>query len=213
MTAELVKEGWVAWRGLTEIILIPPLEPNLQVMVLNNHLLELSQQLRGLLGRQLIDEPRERAERKDRLPAGDGVRANDGVDGPEPLPHIDGAAARPLVEMHVVGVGGSGLEEALADKGSGQALEEALVRHREPVVQVIARGPEGVATGARQLCQTQRRVVGGRRLELDVRVPLRRVVVALVSLVLVSEQLPPLHRADRADLVVAREAKLGRSPV
>lgn len=178
-------------------------------MALLDHLLELGQQLIRLVLVQLVDPLRERAQRKDALPPRDGVRPDDGVHGRQPLPDVLRAAPRLRVQADLLRVGLGGADEAVADEGGRQALEELLVLAGEAVVDLVPARPERVAPGPRELGQPERGVIGRVRLELDVAVPLGRVVAPLVRLLLVPEHLPARHRRDVADLGVP-DPELGR---
>lgn len=110
-------------------------------MVLVNHILELGQQLRGLLGSQLIDELRERACSEDALPTRDRVRANHGVHCSQVLPDILWIATRLLVDVDMFRVRSCSFDKAITYEGRRQALEELLVSWREPVVKLISGCP------------------------------------------------------------------------
>ena len=45
------------WQVLTEIILIPPFEPDSQIVILQDNVIELLQQLGRLVWMQLVDVP------------------------------------------------------------------------------------------------------------------------------------------------------------
>lgn len=58
----------LTFTELTKIILIPPFEPDLQIMILIDRIHKLLQQLRTLLIIELVDELRKRPQRKNALP-------------------------------------------------------------------------------------------------------------------------------------------------
>jgi hypothetical protein len=84
--------------------------------------------------------------------------------------------------------------------GPRQGLEELLVRRRDPVVDLVARGPEGVAARPGQLGQAQDGVVAGDGLKGDVAVP--AALAALLPDEAVRVELLVLLRRDDADVVV-----------
>jgi hypothetical protein len=121
-------------------MLVPPLKPNLQVMILRDHPTELSQQLVALLGIQLVDRLRKAADGVDALPARDGVRAYHGVHGAKVLADVVRRSAGLVVQFGAPCVGG--FDEPVADECGGQAFEEFLVRGAEAVVDLVAAGPD-----------------------------------------------------------------------
>lgn len=82
------------------------------------------------------------ADGKDGFPPGNGVGADDGVDGLEEVADVLRGAAGFGVELEAVPVGG--LVEAGLRVGGGQGLEEFLVWFGDAVVELVAGGPEGV---------------------------------------------------------------------
>lgn len=151
-------------------------------MIIQNHPMKPIQQLRRLSLVQLIDPLGETAQRKDTLPPSDGVGPHDGVHRRKILADVEGAAAGLLVDEDVLRVVGHGAVEPVADEGGREALEEFLVRAGEAVVDLVARGPEGVAAAVGgELGQAEGGVVGGADFELDVAVPFGRVVATFVS--------------------------------
>ena len=94
--------------------------------------------------------------RKDRLPARDGMRANDWVGGAELVIHIQGGAPR-RHDVVPAGLAG-GLEHGLGTS-CGQRLEEGAEGRRKPVIDLVARYPEGVAAGGRGGLHTEEREV------------------------------------------------------
>ena len=171
-------------------------------MILTHRAIKLAQQLVRLLRTQLVNATWERPQRVQRLPPCHRVRPDDRMHGGEVRTDIKRVTARLGVDLDVLRVVRSSLEEALTDECSREGLEEAAVGWRETVEELVARRPERVSAGAGQLRQAQGGVVCGGGLELDVRVPLRGVVVALVGLGAVSEHLLAREGADRADLGV-----------
>lgn len=178
-------------------------------MVLCDHRQELLQQRFGFVCVQLVDVLWERPDGKDALPPRDGVGADDGVHGLEARSDVQRVAALALIELDRVGVIPGCSVEAVADESGGEAFKELLVGLREPVVDLVPRSPESVATGLGKLRQAQRGVVCWHGLKLDVRVPCGRVVLLPRGVLLVLEDGLALRRADGADLVVA-DAELGR---
>ena len=78
----------------------------------------------------------------DGLPAGDGVGADDRVDGREIGADVLRGAARAF-EKGEPSFGGDGVELRLGE-GAGQGLVELLVGFRDAVVDVVARCPQGI---------------------------------------------------------------------
>jgi hypothetical protein len=91
---------------LTKIVRIPPLMPNLQIMVIDDQTHKPIQQSPALLLRQPDDTLDMMPHCEDGLPACDRVRANDGMDGAELRADVLGGAARRCVQLEAVGVGG-----------------------------------------------------------------------------------------------------------
>lgn len=170
-----------------QIILIAPLEPHRQIMVLVHQLIEPLQQPRAFRWSKLVDVLDVMPDWKDALPTCDWVRADYGMDGFELGADVQGVAARLLVEGEVAA--GGGVVEAGLGEGGGQGFEEFLVGSGDAVVDLVAGGPECVCgwiserkkdfrdtglsrttTSSWELSQSQRRVVCRHRLETDVRV-------------------------------------------
>lgn len=185
----------------TNVVLVVPLEANLQVVVLGDHFTESLEQVIRLLIRQLIDVLGERANGVDALPASDGVGAHDGVHGTELATDVSGMASGAFVDVVLVE------KKATSDIGGGQSLEQLLVWLRELIVDVVATGPQGVAAIGGELGEAQGRKVGWVVLELNVRVPCKG-VDALLLLVSVL-QLLAVSGADGTDLGIA-DSKLRR---
>lgn len=190
-------------------MLIPPLEPDLQIVTLHDNRLELLQQLFRLILVQLIDILRERSQRKDTLPPGHRIRPHDRMDSHQLLPNIERTSPRLSVDLVLLGVSLRCLDEAVAHERRGQAFEELLVRFRKPVVELVPRCPEGVSTGFGELGQSERGVVSWCGLELDIGVPLGRVIATAVGLAIVGEHLLAGERADCADFGVCGAELVG----
>lgn len=163
---------------LTDIILIPPLKSHRQIMRVQDPPPKQPQQLLALLPLQLINPLRKRSDRKQTLPPRDRVRPHNRVHRAQLPAHIRRRPARPLVHDDLLRVRSRGLQEAVADKRRREPFQKAPVGGRKAIVQLVAAGPERVASRAGQLRQAQRGVVRGHGLELDVGVPLGGVVAA-----------------------------------
>jgi hypothetical protein len=105
---------------LTKIVRIPPLMPNLQIMVIDDQTHKPIQQSPALLLRQPDDALDMMPHCEDGLPACDRVRANDGMDGAELRADVLGGAARRCVQLEAVGV--SGFVEAGLGVGCGEGF-------------------------------------------------------------------------------------------
>jgi hypothetical protein len=70
-------------EGLTKVILVVPLEADLEVMVLSNHAEEFIKEVRALTLSQVVNVLDVMAKGKDGLPASDWVGADDWVLGGE----------------------------------------------------------------------------------------------------------------------------------
>lgn len=114
-------------------------------MVLDNQLREPVQEVLALLVRQAVDALDVVADGEDGLPAGDGVGADDGVDGLEGLADVLGGAALLRVDGEAVALGR--VVEGRLGRVGGQSVEEAAERGGDAVVELVARGPEGVCGG------------------------------------------------------------------
>lgn len=127
---------------LTDIILIPPLEPDLQVMIPIHQLDEPIEQIPALHLGETVDMLHMATDREDTLPTRDRISAHDRMDGLELAPDILRRAAGLLVEREAA-PRGDFVEGWLRECG-GQALQEALVRLADSVVELIAGCPEGI---------------------------------------------------------------------
>lgn len=78
----------------SHIILILPSQPNVQVMILHNEVDESLQEIVALVLGKTVDAGNVVANRKDRVPACDGVGANDGVHRLEDHADVLGGATR-----------------------------------------------------------------------------------------------------------------------
>lgn len=185
----------------TNVVLVVPLEANLQVVVLGDHLTESLEQVVGLLVSQLIDILGEGANGVDALPASDRIGAHNRMHGTELATDVSRMASGAFV--HVVLVE----EKAASDVGGGQSLKELLVRFGELIVDVVATGPQGVAAIGGELGKAQGRKIRWVVLELNVRVPCEG-VDALLLLISILELLA-VSGADGADLGIA-DSKLRR---
>lgn len=111
-------------------------------MVLLQQVKEPVQKVLALLGRDAVDVLNVPTNGEDALPAGDGVRPDDGVDGLEDAADVARVAARLVVQLEAVARGG--LAEAGLLERDAEALEELLVRGAEAVVDLVAGRPEGI---------------------------------------------------------------------
>lgn len=186
-----------------DVILVSPLEPHLQVVVVQNHPVEFVQQLLALLRVQLVDPLGKRTQCKDALPASHWIRTYHRVHCRQVFADILRAATGFLVDDHI-GILLRGANKPIPNKCSRQSLKELLVRPREPVVNLVAARPQRVTTPTlRQLRKPERGVVCRTLLELDVAVPACGVVAALVGLVGVGKHLLARHGRNMRDLIVA----------
>lgn len=190
--------------GLTDIIWIPPLEPALKVVVVLDHTIELLQQLVGLVLVDLVNALGKLADRVNTLPAGHRVRPHDRMDSSEVFPLVKRASPLPLLNLLAPALNRH--SHAVSTAGHGQTIHEVLVRLGQAVVDLVARSPQRVAARLGQLDDTERRVVGGDGLELDVGVPLGRVEAALVHVGHLLEHVLEADRVDVADVSVWRAA-------
>ena len=83
-----------------------------------------------------------------RLPACDWIGADYGVDSLQVLADVQGRASRSTVQFKVVIT--CSLIELWLRKGSGKTFEKPLVRCRNPIKELIARGPESICRSNRQ---------------------------------------------------------------
>lgn len=126
----------------SEIVLVLPSVPDLQVVVIDEQSHEPVEQRSALQISDIVHLRNVLADGEHALPASDGVGADDGVDGLEKLANVLGSTALAAVDLEAVLFGG--LVEARLRVGCGQAFEEFLVWCRDAVVQLISRGPQGV---------------------------------------------------------------------
>ena len=122
--------------GHTDVVLILPLEPDLGVVVLVDQLQEPAQQMLALCLRHAIDMFHVGANGEDGLPASDRVCTNDWVDCLELGTHIQGTAARLLVQLEAASC--RRIVEPGLCECCGQGLEELLVGSRDSVVDLVA---------------------------------------------------------------------------
>lgn len=125
-----------------QIVHVLPAVPHLQVVVLDDELHEPAQEVRRLLVAEAVDLLHVVADGEDGLPAGDRVRADDGVDGLEELADVLRGAALGRVDAEAVAVGG--LVEARLGVGGCEGVEEGTEGGRDAVVDLVPRSPEGV---------------------------------------------------------------------
>jgi hypothetical protein len=176
-------------------LLVPPLEPNLQVMIRRHNLLNLRQQLLTLIRVQLVDALRKWAQSKYALPPSHRVRPHNRMHTAKVAPYVLRRPARSLMNTDLLRVRSSGFEKPVPAEYRRKPLEKLLVRRAKTIIKFIPTRPERITTCRHtsfiswQLHEAQRRVVCGRRLELNVRVPLCGVVLALVFLEGVREDL------------------------
>ena len=156
---------------LTNVVLVPPFESHLQIMISLHHRSELRKELLALGLVQFIDHLGERPGREYALPPRHWIRSHDGVYCLQRPTDILRAPARLLVDLDLLGVGVRRLDETISDEGGSQALKELLIHWGEAVVEFVSRGPERVTARGGELSQAERSVVCGYGLELYVRVP------------------------------------------
>lgn len=125
-----------------EIIRVLPPVADLEIMVINQQPHEPREQRLALKLGDIVHLGHVLTDGKHRLPPGNGVGADDGVDSLEEIADVLGGAARLGVELEAVALGG--LVEAGLRVGCSQGLEEALVGCGDAVVELVAGGPEGV---------------------------------------------------------------------
>jgi hypothetical protein len=126
----------------TNVVGVLPLEPHLQVVVLVHELQEPVEQVLGLEVGDAVDVANVPANGEHALPPGHGVGANDRVHGLELATNVLGRATLLFVDAKA-GVLGDLVEVRLRE-GRRQGLEELLERLADLVVDLVARGPEGV---------------------------------------------------------------------
>lgn len=119
-----------------------PLEPHLQVMVLRNQLQEVALYDIALALRDAVDPALSDLApgREQRLPAGNGVGADDGVRGGEVEADVLGRAAVAVDQLQAVLLGYA-IEVGLVVR-CRQAFGEFLPDGGEAVVGLVAAGPE-----------------------------------------------------------------------
>lgn len=100
---------------LTNIVLVPPLEPDSKIMVIQNATLEALQQLLRLLRQELVDALGKRANSEEALPSGDWVGPDDGVGGRKLVPDILRRTSRSAVDFHLLGICLGCFQEPVAD--------------------------------------------------------------------------------------------------
>lgn len=132
-----------------DVIGVLPLVAHLQVVVLDNELHEPVEEVLALLLAQAVDALAVVTDGIDGLPAGDGVGADDGVDGLEDLAHVLRSAALAAVHAEAVTLGRL-VEERLRVIRS-QGVEEGAQGGRDALVELVARGPECVTAGLGKL--------------------------------------------------------------
>lgn len=187
-----------------DVVLRLPLQPHLQVVVLDDELHKPVEKVLALIVRQPVDPLDVVAHGEDGLPTRHGVGADDGVDGLEDLADVLGCAPRRGVHVEVVALGR--LVEARLGVVPRQGVEEAAEGGRDAVVELVSRGPEGIAAGLGQLDEAEEGIVAGNGLEGDVRVPLAPAALATAVGALGEEavfvELLGLLGRDDADFVV-----------
>jgi hypothetical protein len=188
---------------LTEIVHILPLQSHLQVMVLRDDGSKFLQQITTLLVVQFVNVLWKRAQGEDAFPASNRVGSYNRMNSFQFLSNVLRTASLFLVQFHPLWVCFSGADESVANESGSQSFKELLISLREAVVYLVTRSPEGVASSLRQLGQSQRCVVSGYRLKLDVGMPLRGVIATIAGLsgtLFVAEDLLSRKRAYGADL-------------
>lgn len=107
----------------------PPLEANGQIMILQNRIREPLKQLVRLIWVQLINELGRaklpgvaRSNGEQRLPSGNRMGPDDGMDDFQVRSHVQRTASRPFVDLHLATALLSGPEVAVADECGCQAL-------------------------------------------------------------------------------------------
>jgi len=203
------------------IVYVLPLIPDLQIMVLYDQLHKPVQEVLALVLGQTIDPLYVVTDGEDRLPTGDWIGADHGVNGLEGLADIFGRAARGGIELEVVAL--RRFVEAWLGVVCDESVEEGAEGRGDAVIEFVARGPESVwggggllvnfshrglkvertSSGFGKLCQPEQGIITRDRLEGDIRVPLLlAALVALGAVPAVREQLLGLLRRDDADLIV-----------
>ena len=188
----------------TDVVLVPPLEPHLQVMAPFQNLSEPGYEFLAFVGRELVDRLELRPDREKTLPPCHWVRSYDGMHRLQRSADIQWISARPFVDLDPVWVGLGRLYETFPREGGGQTLEESLICRGESIVELVTRSPERVAARKGELGQAERSVVGRYGLELDIGVPERGLVTLLwyPGRKLVLKEVLTSRRTDYADLCV-----------
>lgn len=148
----------------------------------------------------LVDALRVVADGVNTLPASDRVCPNDWMNGLQIRSNVFWRAALSTVQLEVVFL--CALIEDWLCVSSSQPLKEFLVSRRQTVVNLVARGPQGVSASLGKLSQTQDRIVAGDRLKGNVAVPALFVALLLVAAKALSIQLLSLFGADHGDLII-----------
>jgi hypothetical protein len=208
---------------LTKIILVVPLEADLEIMVLGDHTEELVEKMGRLVLSQAVDVLDVVADSEDGLPACNWVGADDWVLGREFIADVKWGATRFSVELELL-VLGSLSEERLGIGGS-KSIKELLVGRRESVVDLITwwndiaadreggnssfgvqrtRCPESVTSKSGDVGELQDSIVRWSRLKGDIRVPalLERLLLLVLLGLTVTEDLGSQIIADDRDLII-----------
>ena len=127
---------------LTQIILVAPLEADLEVVVLSDHSKEFIEEVGALALGKTVNVLHMVTNGKDCLPAGYWVGADNWVYSGKLVADIEWRATLLSVQLEIVVL--SCLCEKRLSVGSSQTLQELLVSWREAVVNLIAGGPKGV---------------------------------------------------------------------
>ena len=112
---------------LTNIILVPPLETNSQVMRVVYPFFEERKKLGRFLGIQLVDIFGKRAHSEQTLPSCDRIRAHDGMNCGQVGTDILWCASWSFVYLDVYGIRCSSFCERFATESGCQAFEEFAV--------------------------------------------------------------------------------------
>lgn len=126
-----------------KIIDVGPSVADLQVMILHNQADEPVQEVLGLVFREAVNVLDVVAHGEDRLPAGHGVGAHDGVDSLKYFSDVLGSSTRRSEEFEVVLLGCC-VEVWLGVVGR-ESVEETPEGWRDAVVELIAGGPKCVS--------------------------------------------------------------------
>lgn len=156
-------------EGHTDIIRLVPFEPDLQVMSVCDQVMEILQEIVALAPRQAIHTFRECPNRKDTLPASNGIRPDNRMVTRQIATHIQRRPPRLLVEPKPPSLRCP--MEPIPRMIRRQRLQKRAVRLANAVVELIPTRPERIAARFREKGKPQRRVIRGRLFEGDVRVP------------------------------------------